>query len=116
MTLTTTTLQLGLYRDGENNLDRLQAPLIDQAFAASERDPHLAVTVEDFTARPDFALPAAVPRTETYAIRDGEVRGDVRTLPDRNPSSRADLARFVARTLDQAEAHHAKATWIDFVA
>jgi hypothetical protein len=111
----TTTLQLGLYRDGENNLDNLQAPLIDQAFAASARDPHLAVTVEDFTARRDFALPAHVVRTETYAIRDGEVSGDVRAAPAGNPSSRAELARFVARTLDQAETNHAASTWIDLI-
>ncbi len=111
----TTTLQLGLYRDGENNLDRLQAPLIDQAFEVSARDPHLAVTVEDFTARRDFALPAHVVRTETYSIRDGEVSGNVRAAPAGNPSSRAELARFVARTLDQAETNRAAATWIELI-
>jgi hypothetical protein len=111
----TTTLQLGLYRDGENNLDLLQAPLIDQAFAASARDPHLAVTVEDFTARRDFALPAHVVRTESYSIRDGDVAGNVRAVPARNPSSRAELAHFVARTLDDAQTNHAAATWIDLV-
>ena len=111
----TTTLQLGLYRDGENNLDALQAPLIDQAFAVSARDPHLAVTVEDFTARRDFALPAHVLRTETYSIRDGDVSGSVRAAPARDASSRAELARFVARTLDEAESNHAAATWIDLV-
>ncbi|MEA2663951.1 MAG: Clostripain family [Candidatus Eremiobacteraeota bacterium] len=110
-----TTLQLGLYRDGENDLDVLQAPLIDQAFAASARDPRLAVTVEDFTARRDFALPAHLVRSETYAIRDGQVDGNVRAAPARNPSSRAELARFVARTLDDAEANQARTTWIDLV-
>lgn len=110
-----TTLQLGLYRDGENNLDTLQAPLIDQAFAASARDPRLAVTVEDFTARRDFALPAHLLRSESYAIRDGQVDGNVHAAPARDPSSRGELARFVARTLDDAQANGARTTWIDLV-
>ena len=110
----TTTLQIGLYRDGDNNLDVIQSPVIDQAFAASARDPHVAFTVEDFTARPDFVLPA-VPRTETYAIRAGALDGPVRAAPERDASARGELARFVAHTLDQAEANHAAATWLDLV-
>ncbi len=115
MSITTTTLQLGVYRDGENNLDLIQSPVIDQAFAASARDPHLAVTVEDFTARPDFALPGGIVRSESYGIRDGQPDGDVRAAPAGNPSSRAELARFVARTLDDAQRNHAQTTWLDLV-
>ncbi len=111
-----TTLQLGLYRDGDNNLDRLQAPLIDQAFAAQPRATRTSPS-RSRTSPPgrDFALPLPVPRTESYAIRAGEVDGDVHAAPERNPSARSELAHFVARTLDDAQANHAAATWIDLV-
>jgi hypothetical protein len=95
-----TTLQLGIYRDGDNDLDRAEAPALDAAFELGMRDPRIAFTVEDFTARPTFATRLRVRRTEQYRIEGGRAAGRVRVTPPRDPASRAELARFVARTLD----------------
>ena len=64
-------LEFGIYRDGDNNLDRVQAQVIAQAEETSARDHSVEFTVEDTTARRGF-LPAHVLRTETYGIADGE--------------------------------------------
>jgi hypothetical protein len=109
-----TAVQFGLYRDGENNLDTVQSPVIDQAFAVSERDHRVAFTVEDTTARRDFTGITSA-RTESYAIRDGDVDGKVSVDAPHDPSSRANLAAFVARTLDAAEHNGATQTWLDLV-
>jgi len=109
-----TALQFGIYRDGDNNLDVVQSPVIDQAFRVSEHDKLVAFTVEDTTARRDFVLPHGA-RTESYAIRDGAVVGPVAVDPPHDPSSRANLAAFVARTLDEAQRNDAKQTWIELV-
>lgn len=109
-----TTLQFGIYRDGDNNLDRIQSPVIDQAFETSEHDPLVAFSVEDFTARRDFASLGGR-RTESYEIRDGAVDGAVHEGREGIASSRAVLARFVAHTLDEAQKNSAKTTWIDLV-
>jgi hypothetical protein len=114
MNVTTTTLQFRIYRDGNNNLDKIQSPVIDQAFATSEHDPLVAFDVDDFTARRDFASDGG-PRTESYAIRNGAVEGDVHESREGNASSRATLAHFVAHTLDEGERNGAKQTWIDLV-
>ena len=109
-----TSVQFGLYRDGDNNLDVVQSPVIDQAFDVSEHDKLVAFTVEDTTARRDFTQQNGA-RTESYGIRDGHVAGGVRIERPHDPSSRANLASFVARTLDDAEADGAKQTWLDLV-
>jgi hypothetical protein len=109
-----TAVQVGLYRDGDNNLDTIQSPVIDQAFDASEHDKLVAFTVEDTTARLDFAHRCG-PRTESYAIRDGQVDGKVEFDTPHDPSSRANLAAFVAHTLDDAEQNGAGQTWLDLV-
>ena len=109
-----TALQFGIYRDGDNNLDLIQSPVIDQAFRVSEHDKLVAFTVEDTTARRDFVLPHGA-RTESYAIRDGELDGPVTVDEPHDPSSRANLTAFVARTLDDAQRNDAKQTWIELV-
>jgi hypothetical protein len=109
-----TALQFGLYRDGDNNLDTVQSPVIDQAFRVSANDAQIAVTVEDTTARRDFVADGGR-RTESYDLRGGEIDGAVRIDAPHDPSSRANLARFVARTLDAAQHNNAKQTWIDLV-
>jgi hypothetical protein len=107
-----TALQFGIYRDGDNDLDQIQSPVIDQAFESSPGDPSIAFDVEDFTARRDFTGVRG-PRTESYAIRNGEVDGAVQESREGNASSRAELARLVAHTLDEAQRNGAKTTWID---
>jgi hypothetical protein len=109
-----TSVQFGLYRDGDNNLDAVQSPVIDQAFDVSEHNKLIAFTVEDTTARRDFTQ-ARGARTEAYAIRDGQVDGSVTVDAPHDPSSRANLAAFVARTLDDAQRTGAKQTWLDLV-
>jgi hypothetical protein len=109
-----TSVQFGLYRDGDNNLDVVQSPVIDQAFDVSAHDSLVAFTVEDTTSRRDFTHEHGA-RTESYGIRNGKVDGDVAIDAPHNPASRANLAAFVARTLDDAQAHGAKQTWLDLV-
>jgi hypothetical protein len=109
-----TALQFGLYRDGDNNLDTVQSPVIDQAFRTSAENPQIAFNIEDTTARRDFVAEGGK-RTETYDLRGGEVDGPVHVDAPHDPSSRANLARFVSHTLDAAERNGAKATWLDLV-
>jgi hypothetical protein len=109
-----TALQFGLYRDGDNNLDTVQSPVIDQAFRTSAGNPSIAFNIEDTTARRDFVADGGK-RTESYDLRDGEIDGSVHVDSPHDPSSRDNLARFVARTLDTAEHNNAQATWIDLV-
>jgi len=109
-----TALQFGLYRDGDNNLDRVQSPVIDQAFRVSAGDDRIAFNVEDTTARPDQIHDEGA-RTESYDIRGGRIDGAPQVDAPHDPSSRANLARFVAHTLDAAERNGAKQTWLDLV-
>jgi hypothetical protein len=106
-------LEFGIYRDGDNNLDRVQAQVIAQAEETSARDHSVEFTVEDTTARRGF-LPAHVLRTETYAIADGEP-SDVHVSDAHDMADRDNLAAFVASTLDAAERSSATQTWVDLV-
>jgi hypothetical protein len=106
-------LEFGIYRDGDNNLDREQAVCINQALRVSSRDPSIEFVVEDTTARRAFA-PAGELRTESYVIRDGEGR-ELKLEEPHDPSSRENLAAFVTRTLDHAERTGAQQTWIELV-
>jgi hypothetical protein len=109
-----TALQFGIYRDGDNNLDAVQSPVVDQAFDVSAHDGRIAFSIEDTTARRDFVA-AGGARTEAYDVRDGNVDGAVHVEAPHDPSSRENLARFVARTLDAAERNGARQTWVDLV-
>jgi hypothetical protein len=107
-------LEFGLYRDGDNNLDDVQALTIAQALRTSAADHAIEFTVEDTTQRRGLE-PEHVLRTESYTIAGGKLSGGVRVSPPHDMSSREDLAHFVAHVLDNAEASHAKATWVDLV-
>lgn len=109
-----TALQFGIYRDGDNNLDTVQSPVIDQAFRVSAEDRSIAFNIEDTTARRDLIAHGGK-RTETYDIRDGQIASAPQIDAPHDPSSRANLARFVARTLDAAQRNDATQTWIDLV-
>jgi hypothetical protein len=110
------TLEFGIYRDGDNNLDAIQESTLSQALATSRTDPRIEFTVQDTTtlrAGDDGVVSGAL-HTEQYSIADGQLAG-VHVGKAHNMSDEQNLARFVARTLDNAQAIGAKQTWIDLV-
>ncbi|MGH7684866.1 MAG: hypothetical protein ACREMT_11015, partial [Vulcanimicrobiaceae bacterium] len=113
MAIGATALEFGIYRDGDNNLDHEQAYVINQALTVSSRDPSIEFVVEDTTSRRGLLHEGAL-RTESYVIRDGMAK-DVHVGEAHDPSSRENLAAFVARTLDRAQETGAQQTWIELV-
>jgi hypothetical protein len=109
-------LEFGIYRDGDNNLDAIQESTLAQALRTSASDGRIEFTVEDTTRlRADGdAIVSGKLHTERYTIADGDVAG-VHVGKADTMSDEGNLARFVARTLDHAEASGAKQTWIDLV-
>ncbi len=107
-------LEFGMYRDGDNNLDEMQANSIRQALTASKTDRTIEFNVEDTTSRQGFA-PDHVLRTESYQIADGAISKHVTVSAPHDMSARSELASFVAQTLDKAQASGAAATWIDLI-
>jgi len=109
-------LEFGIYRDGDNNLDAIQESTLSQALRTSAQDSRIEFTVEDTTRlRSDGeSIVSGRLHTERYTITDGGVDG-VREGPAHDMADESNLARFVARTLDNAEANGAKQTWIDLV-
>ena len=109
-------LEFGIYRDGDNNLDASQSSTVAQALQSSRSDDAVEYTVEDTTGlrADDGDLVEGRKRTDTFTIADGKV-SDPQTGKAQNMASEANLAAFVARTLDNAEASGAKQTWIDLV-
>jgi hypothetical protein len=113
-------LEFGIYRDGDNNLDAIQESTLSQALRTSAHDCRIEFTVEDTTALRAPVVPRQGQdgkgglRTYDYTISDGDV-GNVRSDKAADMSDEANLARFVARTLDNAQASGAKQTWIDLV-
>ncbi|MGA8575276.1 MAG: hypothetical protein WB609_06225 [Candidatus Cybelea sp.] len=109
-------LEFGIYRDGDNNLDAIQESTLSQALRTSARDGRIEYTVEDTThlrAGGDAIVRGRL-HTERYTIADGNVAG-VQTGKALDMSDEANLAHFVARTLDSAEGSGANQTWIDLV-
>jgi hypothetical protein len=107
-------LEFGLYRDGDNNLDDVQSLVINQALQTSKKDASIEFTIEDTTSRRGFE-PQDTLRTESYTIADGGFSSNVKIGPPHDMSARADLAKFVAHVLDNAQTSGAKQTWIDLV-
>ncbi|MBD5654733.1 MAG: hypothetical protein IAI50_06080 [Candidatus Eremiobacteraeota bacterium] len=108
------TLEFGMYRDGDNNLDDVQSLTIAQAIETSKTDRGIEFTVEDTTSRRGLE-PAHLLRTESYSISDGKFAGNVEISPPHDMSARSDLTRFVSHVLDNAEKSGAKQTWIDLI-
>ena len=107
-------LEFGLYRDGDNNLDDVQSLVINQALQTSKKDHSIEFTIEDTTSRRGFE-PQDMLRTESYTIADGAFSSNVKIGPPHDMSARSDLAKFVSHVLDNAQASGAKQTWIDLV-
>ncbi len=109
-------LEFGIYRDGDNNLDRIQESTLSQALRTSARDGRIQFTVEDTThlrADGDWITAGSL-HTERYTIADGDV-SSARSGKAHDMSAETNLAQFIARTLDNAETSGAKQTWIDLV-
>ncbi|MBC5828770.1 MAG: hypothetical protein GIW98_01070 [Candidatus Eremiobacteraeota bacterium] len=104
-------LEFGIYRDGDNNLDESQAQGLLQARQVSKSNDNIQFTVEDTTSR-EGTEPSGFMRTESYTIENGRVSNLSVDRPA-DMASESNLAKFVARTLDNAESTHAKATWIE---
>jgi hypothetical protein len=110
------TLEFGIYRDGDNNLDMSQSLTIAQALESSRTDSAVEYTVEDTTgvrAEGDD-ITEGRKRTDDFTIGDGKIDNS-QTGKARNMADPSNLASFVARTLDNAQASSAKQTWIDLV-
>ena len=103
------TLEFGIYRDGDNNLDDTQESTITQAIATSKTDRSIEFTVEDTHS------PFNDDGTVRSTISDGTVKYDPYADDVDNMASPKNLANFVARTLDNAERSGAKQTWIELV-
>ena len=74
------TLEFGIYRDGDNNLDRSQAITLTQALQVSAQNARVEFTIEDTTSRNSDSL-----ETRTY----GSHRFTPRTIWLRGVSPRA---------------------------
>lgn len=104
------TVEFGIYRDGDNNLDASQGVTLAQALRSSSRDAKVQYTVEDTTSM-QGAFQGRL-RTDEFTISDGRV-GDAHIDRPHDMADGKNLARFVADTLDNAEKSGASQTWIE---
>lgn len=100
-------VEFGIYRDGDNNLDESQGVTLRQALQSSAKDNRVEYTVEDTTSAGTDAL-----RTDSFTLRDGGV-GEAKIERPHDMASEKNLAEFVAHVLDNAEKSGAKQTWIE---
>ncbi len=103
------TVEFGIYRDGDNNLDESQSEVVAQAIDVSNADRRIQFTVENTDAGDD-GMP-----TDLFTIQDGDTTGPDYLSGRNNMASESNLAEFVAHTLDNAEKCGATQTWIDLV-
>lgn len=101
------TVEFGIYRDGDNNLDETQAITLRQALRGSAKDSRVEFTVQDTTKAGTGHL-----HTDSFAIADGQINQAHIDAPH-DMASEKNLAQFVAHVLDNAEATGAKQTWIE---
>lgn len=101
------TVEFGIYRDGDNNLDESQGVTLGQALKASAKDSRIEYTVQDTTSAGTGKL-----RTDSFTIADGGVNQASIDAPH-NMASEKNLAQFVAHVLDTAQQSGAKQTWIE---
>ena len=101
----------GIYRDGDNNLDRVQSATIDSAQRASAEDSHITFAVENTT---HDGVRSGGLHTEDGTIAEGRAQWSARPAADM--ASPKELARFVERTLETAHARGGQqAVWIELV-
>ena len=109
-------LEFGIYRDGDNNLDLSQSATIAQALQSSQHDSAVEYTVENAThlKADEDGIGLGKLQTQNFTIADGEI-DNASIGKGVNMASESNLAKFVAQTLDNAEASGAQQTWIDLV-
>ncbi|HVA28844.1 MAG TPA: hypothetical protein VNF68_11725 [Candidatus Baltobacteraceae bacterium] len=109
-------LEFGIYRDGDNNLDASQSNALGQALQVSAEDSSIQFTVEDTTGlrAVDGDVVEGKTHTDQFTIAGGQI-GDPQIGKTHEMSDPNNLAQFVKRTLDNAEASGAKQAWIELV-
>ena len=107
----------GVYRDGDNNLDKVQERNVTDFIGTTARNDALKVIVEDTTAVGRTPFRPGSLRTESSVIEGGREHV-VKVEPAVDMSERSNLAAFVCRTL-QAKAADARFAggdvWLDLV-
>ncbi|MBV9270896.1 MAG: hypothetical protein JO165_07380 [Candidatus Eremiobacteraeota bacterium] len=103
------TVEFGIYRDGDNNLDDSQHEVLDQARAVSRGNRGVEFTVQDTS-----SMGGANLVTQGAVIADGQTHQDSISL-GKDMASPQNLTEFVAHVLDNAEKSGAKQTWIELV-
>lgn len=101
------TVEFGIYRDGDNNLDETQGITLRQALQSSQKDSRVEFTVEDTTSVGTGKL-----RTDSFTLADGGITHAQIDAPH-DMADEKNLAQFVAHTLDNAEKSGAKQAWIE---
>ncbi len=107
----------GVYRDGDNNLDGVQARNVTDFLDATARNPDLKVIAEDTTALARRPFVQGDLRTEYSTIEDGK-QHIARVTSPVDMSDRASLASFVTRALEAKARDHTFANapvWLDLV-
>jgi hypothetical protein len=109
-------VEFGIYRDGDNNLDLSQGAVLGQALQTSAKDADVQFTVQDTTGvrLTHGDIVEGKVRTDSFTIQDGGV-ADAATGKAHDMADPKNLAQFVATTLDNAEKSGARQTWIDLV-
>ena len=100
-------LEFGIYRDGDNNLDAVQAVTLRQALQSSSKNAAVEFTIEDTT-----SVGSGVLHTDEFRVADGRIASP-HVGPAHDMASEANLARFVAHVLDDAQLCGARQTWIE---
>lgn len=105
--MTPRTVEFGIYRDGDNNLDESQGITLRQALQTSADDSKVEFTVQDTTSAGSGKL-----RTDSFTVSGGRI-GEPRIDTPHDMASESNLAAFVAHVLDNAQRSGAKQTWIE---
>lgn len=101
------TVEFGIYRDGDNNLDESQGITLRQALQSSANDSSVEYTVQDTTSAGTGVL-----RTDSFTLADGQI-GQASVGAPHDMASEKNLAQFVAHVLDNAERSGTRQTWIE---
>ncbi|MDQ2872740.1 MAG: hypothetical protein M3R35_06395 [Candidatus Eremiobacteraeota bacterium] len=108
------TVEFGIYRDGDNNLDASQGVTLGQAVRDSAKDARVEYTVQDTTSLRQGGgdIVKGQLRTDSFTVADGHI-GQAQIDAPHDMADPKNLAQFVEHVLDNAQASGAKQTWIE---